>query len=636
MSRTLRTASLAAKLGLVGAALMVIALGSIALTLWVTWQLDGGAASVNEAGRLRMQTWRLAQATATPDSLQRAEQVHQFDASLELLRLGDPERPLFVPADAATRVAFDRVQASWQDVRERWLAGSPEPPAATAQRAEALVQDIDRFVSAIELRLSRWTDLLTMFQLTLMGLAIAAGIALMYAAHLFVFQPLARLQGGLQAVAAGNLGARIEVDSVDEFGRVAAGFNRMAVRLEDLYRGLEAKVADKTLHLHTERNRLHVLYEASRMVAGSASLDELAQGFVQRLRQVAAADAGMLRWNDGDRGQMLLLAHDGVPPAMLASERCVEQGQCHCGQAGRPGAPRTIAIRPIADQNPGSACDRHGFGRVLTLPVRLQDQVLGEIDLLWRGPGHNLGDDDRALLESLASHLASGMEGIRAAALAREAAVSEERGFIARELHDSIAQALAFMKIQVQMLRGALRRHDGTAVEQTVQELDAGVRESLADVRELLLHFRTRSSGDDIAAALKSTLQKFQHQTGIATDLRVQGSSLPLAPDVQVQVLHVVQEALSNVRKHAGATRVRVTLAPEPDWRIDIDDDGCGFAPDTRAADDGHVGLRIMRERAAGIGAAVCLRSTPGQGTRVSLSLPRHEGGAAVAATAAA
>jgi two-component system, NarL family, nitrate/nitrite sensor histidine kinase NarX len=178
------------------------------------------------------------------------------------------------------------------------------------------------------------------------------------------------------------------------------------------------------------------------------------------------------------------------------------------------------------------------------------------------------------------------------------------------------------MKIQIQLLRGALGKGDTAKTAKVVQELDAGVRESLADVRELLLHFRTRAQGDDIVTALKTTLQKFHHQTGLATHIDVQGHGLPLAPDVQVQALHVVQEALSNVRKHAGASQVWLTVQQHPRWRIEVRDDGHGFEPGAGATDETHVGLRIMRERAAGIGAEVAVLSSPGKGTRVALQWP--------------
>jgi two-component system, NarL family, nitrate/nitrite sensor histidine kinase NarX len=635
-SHRLQRASLAAKLGALGSLIMVVALGSIAFTVWVTWQLEGGAAAVNEAGRLRMQTWRYAQVASAQDVPQLPALAQQYDATLALLDAGDPARPLFVPRDADTRAALQAVRIRWQALQSAIASGAP--PLQSGQLAGDLVAEIDHLVTGIEARLQRWTSILSALQFTLLALALAAGVALLYAAHLFIFQPLARLQRGLEAVARGDLGARVDVETHDEFGAVADGFNDMAMRLEDLYRGLETKVAEKTEHLHAERERLAALYEASRRVAQAASLDELAQGFVRQFREVARADAALLRWHDAEQGRMLMLAADRVPAAMLEHERCLAPGDCHCGNGASPTGPRTITIHALTDDTTDAsagACRRFGFQRVLTVPVLLQDQALGEVDLLWRDTTRPVLDDDRALLEGLAAQLAGGIESVRAQALQREAAVSEERGFIARELHDSIAQALAFMKIQLQMLRGALRRGDPTATTRVVDELDAGVRESLADVRELLLHFRTRSDGAELAAALRTTLQKFQHQTGLPAQLDVRGPVLPLAPDVQVQLLHVVQEALSNIRKHAQAKQVWVTLDPRPELSVTVSDDGRGFDSAARpgdGVDDGHVGLRIMRERAAGIGAEVEITSVPGEGTQVRIAVPARPASVALAA----
>jgi two-component system nitrate/nitrite sensor histidine kinase NarX len=140
-------------------------------------------------------------------------------------------------------------------------------------------------------------------------------------------------------------------------------------------------------------------------------------------------------------------------------------------------------------------------------------------------------------------------------------------------------------------------------------------------VRELLVHFRTRTNTEDISAALQTTLQKFEHQTGLKTHLQLEGAGLPLPADIQVQVLHVVLEALSNVRKHARASTVWVEVQQSLPWRVEVRDDGQGFDTDL-ATGETHVGLRIMRERAARIGALVELSSVPGSGTCVVLTLP--------------
>ncbi|MEO7108728.1 MAG: histidine kinase, partial [Rhodoferax sp.] len=234
-----------------------------------------------------------------------------------------------------------------------------------------------------------------------------------------------------------------------------------------------------------------------------------------------------------------------------------------------------------------------------------------------------LRPDEIELLDALASHLASAIEGLRAAALEREAAVGEERSFLARELHDSIAQSLAFLKIQVQLLRSATQKEQPQQVQTALNELDVGLRESINDVRELLLHFRTRTNTLDIETALQETLQKFKHQTGLPAQLHIKGDGLPLPADVQVQVLHVVQEALSNVRKHADAKQVDLEVLKGQGWRIVVRDDGVGFDA-LQASRETQVGMKIMRERASRIGAQVEVVSASGKGCVVTLTLPSH------------
>lgn len=617
--------SLSAKLGAIGGSLLVMALISIGLTLWVTWQLEGGAAAVNEAGRMRMQTWRLAQTLAGGDAQRIATFLADVDQTVLLLRTGDPARPLFVPQDVRSQAAFAEVQRDWLRLRRQWQPGLDHPAGQVAHQAEAFVAKVDAFVLAIETQMSHLTAILNAFQFVMVALAIGSAVTLLYAAYLFVFNPLSRLQAGLNEVAAGDFSARVEVQSDDEFGTLSAGFNHMAQTLQGFYQDLEAKVREKTVGLAAQHARLAALYDAAAFVAQAATLDELARGFAEQIRRVAQADGAAVRWANDDNQRYVLLAGDGLPQALVDDEHCIATGACLCGAALHEATTRVIPIRGehAASASPRS-CEQLGFESMIRVPVRLQERVVGELDLFFRH-AVTLAPDDRALLETLASHLAGAAESLRAGALERETAVSEERSLLARELHDSIAQSLAFLKIQVGLLRSALRRQDQAQIDKTLDELDAGVHESTSDVRELLMHFRTRANPDDIAPALQATLRKFEHQTGLATELRIEGHGLPLDADVQIQVLHVVQEALSNVRKHARARQVRVTVQQRPTWRVEVRDDGQGFAIDPAADDQTHVGLRIMRERAHNIGASVVVASEPGAGTCVTLTLAeRH------------
>ena len=615
-------ASLSTKLMRIGAALLIVALTSISLTLWVTWHLEGGAAAVNEAGRMRMQTWRLVSAVqADIPAAERMSLIQQFDESLALLRNGDPSRPLFVPRDDEVAARFDQVQTIWISRRSQWLAFSPSTHQDIIPTTTEFVAAIDQLVMAIEQQLSRLTAILNLFQLVMVALAIGGAVVMIYTGYQYVINPLARLQQGLRKVEVGDFSTRIEVDTNDEFGQVAGGFNRMATRLQSLYGSLEEQVEVKTRHIETQRAKIESLYEVSAFLASANTIEELSKGFAKRIRTVMKADAVAVRWSDEANQRYLMLASDCFPQDMVDEERSLLAGACACGNLAPDARTRVIPI-VSHDEAPVRHCTRVGYESLVSVPIRLQQRLIGEIDLFFRS-AVTLRSDEVELLDALASHLASALEGLRAAALEREAAVGEERALLARELHDSIAQSLAFLKIQVQLLRTASQKEKTEQVQTALDELDTGLRESINDVRELLVHFRTRTNTDDIERALQETLQKFKHQTGLPTLLQVKGEGLPLPADVQVQVLHVVQEALSNVRKHAGATHVSLEVVKGERWRFVVRDNGIGFVTQARQGES-HVGMKIMQERAARIGADVSIASEVGTGTVVTLILPAH------------
>jgi len=456
-----------------------------------------------------------------------------------------------------------------------------------------------------------------------MAFAVLGAAVLLYTGYLFVLEPVGELKQAIERIEQGDFGARVERVTSDEFGTLAEGFNGMAGHLQSLYRNLEAKVAEKTAQLEEKSARLQSLYEVTSLVASATSLDDLARGFVRSVAKIARADGATLRWSDQANARYLMLAAEGLPQHMLDEEQCIQAGDCHCGAPAANAGLRVIALHAVPAA-PLRHCMQAGFSTVVTVPIRLHERVMGELDLFFHAQ-HSPPEAERSLLDALASHLASGMENLRLNALGKEDAVSQERLLLARELHDSIAQSLAFLKIQVQLMHAALRGGDYAQVAQVLGEIDTGVRESYGDVRELLLHFRTRANAEDIEPALATTLRKFEHHSGLKADMQMQGHGLPLSPDLQIQVLHIIQEALSNVRKHARATRVWLDVAQQPEWRFEVRDDGVGFASSDGPPDETHVGMRIMTERAERIGARLETFSTPGRGTSVVLTLPAAE-----------
>jgi two-component system nitrate/nitrite sensor histidine kinase NarX len=618
--------NLGAKLALVALPFMLLGLLAIAATLWVSWQLEGGAASLNEAGRMRMQTYRLSLSLATADEASLREQVKAFESSLALLRGGDAERPLFVPWDDTVRARFAAVERDWQVFKNRGSGDTPVVVPELRAQAASFVAHIDALVDGIETHMSRWTAMQHLLQTAVLALAVIAGISLLLTGYRFVLEPVQQLKRAIDRLQGGDFSARVSGTSHDEFGTLAAGFNDLADHLQSMYRNLEAKVAEKTSELQEKGERLQALYDMSTLIANATTLEELGNGFSRRIAGVARADAVALRWSDERNERYVLLANHRLPKSMAEEEQCLMVGDCLCGVPQAGAGVRVIPIQSLP-QDSLKHCARADFETVVSLPIRLHERTMGEVNLFFNAQVVP-SPAERSLLEALTAHLSAAMENLRLDSLAKEAAVSQERNLLARELHDSIAQSLAFLKIQVQLMRDALASRDAQRMQSVLSEIDAGVRESYGDVRELLLHFRTRANAEHIEPALQTTLRKFEHQSGIQTRLQMQGQGLPLSPDVQIQVLHVVQEALSNVRKHARARQVWLDVQQQPRWRFEVRDDGIGFPAEERSRGETHVGLRIMAERAERIGATLETLSTPGRGTSVVLELPPNGGAA--------
>jgi two-component system nitrate/nitrite sensor histidine kinase NarX len=612
-----REFTLKKKLTFIGAALLVLAMISISFTLWVTWKLEGGAAAINEAGRMRMQTYQLALLVSEGNKETASKLINKFDDSIIALKYGDPSRPLFVPWNKVNRIYFANISSQWNAIKADLNAKKSE--GVSVAQVDNFVSSIDRFVGSIESEVDYWTNLLHLFQFAMLATSLVATLLIMYVGYSVILDPVEKLRLGFESVKSGKLNTRVKIDAQDEFGDLATGFNSMTSTISDLYGSLEAKVEEKTLHLQERQNQLQALYDLSSFVSREDNLERLAKGFSERIMSLSKASAIAIRWTDEANRRYFLLSGANLPKAIAHEEQCVVTGDCYCGQSSGNSEVQVVTFNPKTEAE--RHCVRAGYKTLITVPILFQQDLLGEIDIFYSEQTY-LDQEQKSLFETLAHHLAGAMEAVRIKAMEKEAAISEERSLLARELHDSIAQSLAFLKLQVGMLKDELVEPATTKAKKILGELDEGLRESYSDVRELLLHFRTRTNTEDIETAIRTTLQKFEHQSDIHSELEIHGQGLPLAPDVQIQVMHVIQEALSNIRKHSKAKNVKVVVNQSPQWVFQVMDDGVGFSPDEISIDSTHVGMSIMKERAMKIGADLQVEANAPAGAKVLLTLP--------------
>jgi two-component system nitrate/nitrite sensor histidine kinase NarX len=617
---------------------LLIALAAIGWTLYLSWQLEGVAAAINDAGSQRMRTYRIAHLMegdidAASATAALAGEVERFDRVLRDLRHGDRERPMAPPRNSEVHARLLDVEASWrstiaplvnQYLSPAAVAGRTTARDAFGRELEAFVGRINDLVLAMEHSYARDTGLLRRVQA---GLGVLALIGTAVLLHFFtgqVIRPLGELRAGIRRMGDQDLSVRLPVTRRNEFGDLANGFNRMAERLETAYGTLEQRVEAETRALALRNRELGILYEITSFLGESAPVDAICEGFLTRIRAALGADAGTVRLYSASEGLLYLTTHQGLSEEFVTREASMKCGDCLCGEL-------IVTRTPVSfdtDRPPPGMklrnCIREGFATAGAFNVLYNRQQVGVFNLYFR-ERHAVSEPERDLLETLGQHLGVAVENQRLRSREKVLAVSEERNLLAQELHDSIAQGLAFLNIQAQLLEDSLKRGRSEEALQTVSQLREGVQESYDDVRELLVHFRTSMHQADLDSALRETLEKFEGQTGIATLLENRGEGLLLEPAEETQVMHIVQESLSNIRKHAQATRVHVIVERSPaGLAVAVEDDGRGFDPanDPRVHSERHVGLKIMRERAHRIGAVLEITSEPGKGACVRLALP--------------
>jgi len=619
---------------------LLVATTAICLTLMISWQLEGVAASINDAGSQRMRSYRMAHLMSRgleEPGLARTgalfAEVQLFNKVLRDLRQGDPARPLSPPRNGEVQRLLAEADRAWQaDLRpliKTYLEGGRVERESAQDRfdkeLEPFVGRINELVLAMERSYAKDTNFLRTVQGLLVLLAlVGTAILIRFFVHL-VIRPVGVLHDGMRRMIGNDLAVRLPVNSDDELGGLAQGFNQMAEHLQNVYGTLEERVVAETRSL-AERNReLGILYEVTSLLSEPVHLEALCQSFLDRIKTALGADAGAVRLYMPDSQKLYLVTHEGLSEAFLTRERELNCGECLCGDVMQNGGPAVFdTVNPPVGMKLGS-CIREGFATATAFSIVHGKRRLGVYNLYFLRT-HPVSAQERHLLETLGQHLGVAIENQRLKSREMELAVSEERNLLAQELHDSIAQGLAFLNIQVQLLQDSLRKGRTDEALQTAGQLREGVQESYDDVRELLVHFRTRVLQSDLDTAIASALQKFEGQTGIATSFEQLGVGAPLEPTDEIQIMHIIQESLSNIRKHAAASQVWLTVTRSLEvTEIEIEDNGVGFdtVNEPNVQSDRHVGLKIMRERAHRVGGECRIASKIGGGTRVTLNLPR-------------
>ena len=606
-----------------------LVLGMVGWTLWLSWQLAGTAAAINETGSLRMRANRIGLNLLRHDEAAEAQVVVDLREQGRILAHfaeDMPGRPLFLSTDAPLRQQFHAVTTRWDELAELAHEALVEGDS-TAYLAQlpGFVAEADRLVHVLEIGNASKTTRLRVLQSVLIVMACLGTMAMIFLLYRWIIRPVQALQGGIQRMAARDFSVRVPVNNTDELGVLAQGFNRMADELQSLYEDLGERVRQKTAELERQNRQLSALYGMTAFLNKPNDIEALCRGFLQRVMDEFHAAAGSIRVLDPSGERLHIVVSLGFSSALQESEHCMRTDACFCGEATQRG---TMIIRDFRKlpRPEEIGCMRDGFQAVSVFQIVTPEATLGTFSLHFR-ERTTMSPRELQLLEMLGQHLGAALDNQRLSIKARQLAVAEERNLVAQGLHDSLAQGLNFLNLQTQMLGSAVQQRRWDEVEEIVPLLKTGVSESYQDVRELLQNFRTRLGEESLRKAVDDTIGRFRRQTGLNVELHLDDrDGAPLHPDQQLQVLFILQEALSNVRKHAYASKVTVRIDNHRDFGMSIRDDGEGYDPkEVAERSETHVGLSIMRERAARLGGQLQMCSAPGQGTEVSLYLSQSD-----------
>ena len=515
------------------------------------------AEAINVAGSLRMQSYRLGYDLQS-NSPQLNAHRQLFQQALNSSALNNLNA-WYVPEAVKSRYA--QLHANWLEMNARLVNGDLKWYQANIND---YVDKFDLFVLALQHYAERKVMLVV-------GISLAGGFGIFTLVFFTlrrirhqVVRPLNQLVMASQRIEHGQFDSPpLDTHLTNELGLLAKTFNQMSSELHKLYRSLEAKVEEKTHDLHEAKRRLEVLYQCSQALNTSQIDVHCFRHILQIVRENEAAQ--FLELTVGENWR-------------------ISEGE---KQANLP---------------------------MQILPVTMQETVYGELH--WQS---QYVASAIPLLNSVSSMLGRGLYYNHAQKHFQQLLLMEERATIARELHDSLAQVLSYLRIQLTLLKRAIPE-DNVPAQAIMNDFSRALNDAYRQLRELLTTFRLTLQQADLPSALHEMLDALQGQTSAKLSLDCRLPTLALDAQMQVHLLQIIREAVLNAMKHASASEIAVSCvtAPDGDHTVYIRDNGVGIGEPNEPA--GHYGLNIMRERAERLGGTLSFSQPSDGGTLVSIS----------------
>ncbi len=419
--------------------------------------------------------------------------------------------------------------------------------------------------------------------------------------------------------------ARLNDEQKTIFQPVAAAINHLIDENQYLYDDMEDILQKQVQRLSKKSASLETLYSVSSKLNSIHSTTELFEYFLDVFMQMTLASSGVARHLVNDI-ELYLVAQQGVIDNQ-GQQIKVLSNDCFCGKVAMAQDSYVQFSVHTCGRCVGKKSKTKANVGTIFIPLKYHGKTLGVFNLFFDSEP-SLAFDERALLESIADNIAIALDKARLDEETKRLELSQERLFLSQEIHDSLAQTIYSLKLQSTVLSDMLKQNNRQAASEKVRSLQSNINQANQELRELMCNFRVPLDPRGIVVSLKNLVNNFKKEEGIATYLHIEGK-FDLAPETEMQIMRITQEALSNIRKHAKARNVRILFSAEPKCQLLIEDDGIGFKQDTLDAETmgNNIGMNIMKERVNRIGASISIESEVDEGTRVMVTFRDESGG---------
>jgi len=474
---------------------------------------------------------------------------------------------------------------------------------------------------------SRTTLLLVV---SLISFLILSGTALILFMKRSIIQPIEVITRTISKIGPDSLSTRLDVQTKDEIGILATSFNRMAGDLEKsqsaLYEarnGLEQKVDARTRGERRRAEQLRQINEVSRRISAILSLDELLPYLADSLQETFKYDNVNIFLIDPNYEGAVLKARANGNKSTTPVGFTIRMHEGIVGTVAKTGEP--LNVGNITKES-GYVLSQE-FAKTqseMSVPIKIGNEMLGVLDIQSIDPDA-FDEIDLFTIQTLGDQLAVAIENARLYQESRGMAVLEERNRMAREIHDTLAQGFTGIVLQLEAAEQAL----GGDIDQAQQHLNRArvlAKESLNEARRSVWALRPQTLEQlSLSTAIRQEIERFTRDTGIFAELNTTGNTRTLSAEIENALLRIYQESLTNIRKHAQATRVTIEMTfGEKEISVGIHDNGVGFNPASPM--ENRFGLISMRERARLLGGTMNIRSEEGNGTFLEVIIPFDRG----------